>query len=196
MNVNAITDKILEDAREQASRVLMEAQERAQQARARSDEKITRQRDLAMAEARRECVEVRDRMLRMAELDQKKELLAMKREMIDAAFEDAYARMLAMSPQEAQSYLTELMLSACQGDEQVIVGQSEQLIDQAFLEQVNQRLKRQGKQGALKLAEERRGFRGGFVLRRQGLEMNCTYAAVLKEARPALEAEVAATLFP
>ena len=47
----------------------------------------------------------------------------------------------------------------------------------------------------MKLSEERRELGGGVILRRGGMEVNLTYAAVLGEIRPSLEAEVAAMLF-
>lgn len=196
MKVDAITEKILEDARQSAAQTLREANERAQETQRRSEAEIVKKRDQAMDEARRECVGLRDRMLRMAELDERKNLLSMKRQVIDQAFEDALKRMRAMDEASARAYLKRLILESAQGGEQIITDSADRkLYSEAFLAELNAELKKRGGSGALTLSDEKRPMAGGFVLKRQGVEINCTYEAVLRESRASLEAQVASMLF-
>lgn len=60
-------------------------------------------------------------MLRMAELDERKNLLAMKRQMIDRAFEDALSKMRAMDEERARAYVKRLLLESAQGGEEIVV---------------------------------------------------------------------------
>ena len=175
MKVDAITEKILEDARQSAAQTLREANERSQETQRRSQAEIEKRREQAMDEARKECAGLRDRMLRMAELDERKNLLAMKRQMIDRAFEDALSKMRAMDEERARAYV--------------------KLYSQAFLAEVNAELEKRGASGALTLSGEKRPMAGGFVLKRQGVEINCSYEAILRESRASLEAQVASMLF-
>ncbi len=196
MNADAITSKILEDARQSASQTLKEADERAQKLREDNDLRAEESRNAAMEQARRDCAELRDRMLRMAELDQRKELLAMKRTVIEAAFDQALSGMRAMSPEKARAFMEKTLVSLAEGDEGVIVSKGdEKVFDEAFVGRVNELLKKAGKNGSLALTGETREVGGGLLLRRGGMEVNLTYPSVLSELKPELEAEVAAILF-
>jgi V/A-type H+-transporting ATPase subunit E len=154
------------------------------------------ERDKAMAQARLDGVELRDRMLRMAELDQRKELLAMKREVIDQAFNRAIARMQDMELPMARTYIEGLLLESAEGDEQIIIsGQDEAIYDAAFLKSVNEKLALSGRLGKLSLSPERRDIRGGFVLTCGGVEINCAFDAVIGQRRALLELPTANALF-
>ena len=105
MNAEAITSKILEDARAQAAAALGEAQRKADDLRRRDEAAIEEKRQQSEAQADRQAAEMRDRMLRMAELDQKKALLSVKRQVIDLAFADALERMAAMGAEQKREYI-------------------------------------------------------------------------------------------
>ena len=196
MNADAITSKILEDARQSASQTLKEADERAQNLRAENDRKAEQDQNAAMELARKDCADLRDRMLRMAELDQRKELLSMKRGVIDAAFDEALLGLRSMPAEKARAFMEKTLLSFAKGDEGMIVSKGdEKVFDESFLARVNDQLKRAGKSGNLALTGEVRDAGGGLLLRSEGMEVNLTYPSVLSERRPELEAEVAAILF-
>lgn len=196
MKADAITGKIMEDARGSASQTLKDADVRAQKMRADNDRLIDSQREAAMEQARRDCAELRDRMLRMAELDQRKEMLAMKRGVIDAAFDEALKNMRAMSAQKARGFMESMLIDACEGDEVVIVSKGdEKVFDGEYIASINAKIAASGKPGKLTLSNETRELGGGLMLSRGGMEVNLTYPSVISEKRPELEAEVAGMLF-
>ena len=47
----------------------------------------------------------------------------------------------------------------------------------------------------MRLAAQRKPARGGFILRRGGMEISCEYAALVAQVRPLWEADVAQMLF-
>lgn len=195
MNAQAITDKILEDARAQAASTLSEAQQKAESLRRQSEAAVEQKRQESEKQADRQAADLRDRMLRMAELDQKKALLAVKRQVIDQAFDEALKRMAAMGAAQKKDYIEKLLVESAQGGEDLIPSSEDKaLFDGAFMDRLNGRLKQAGK-APVTLKDEDRPLGGGFVLKQGGLEVNCAFRAVLKEARPALEAEVAGVLF-
>lgn len=196
MKADAINNKILVDARESASQTLKEADARAQKIREDNDKLVDTQREAAMEQARKDCAELRDRMLRMAELDQRKEMLAMKRAVIDAAFDEALSNMRGMKADKARAFMEGMIISACEGDEVVIVSKGdEKVFDEGYIAQINAKIAKSGKPGKLTLSKETRELGGGVVLSRGGMEVNLTYPSVLSEKRPELEAEVAGMLF-
>ncbi len=195
MNAEAITSKILEDARAQAAAALGEAQRKADDLRRRDEAAIEEKRQQSEAQADRQAAEMRDRMLRMAELDQKKALLSVKRQVIDLAFADALERMAAMGAEQKREYIEKLLLASAQGGEELIPSAEDKaLFDSAFMARLNAQLRKAGK-AAVTLSSQDRPLGGGFVLKQGGLEINCAFSAVLSQARSALEAEVAAVLF-
>lgn len=196
LNADAITNKILEDARQSASQTLREADARARMLRGESDRKIEQAQNHAMEQARRDCAELRDRMLRMAELDQRKELLAVKRNVIDMAFDVALQKMRAMKPNKARAFMKKLLMETAAGDERVIVSKGdEEIFDADFFEEINEALENAGKPGKLMLTSEARELGGGLILNRGGMDVSYTYPSLMAERRPALEAEAAGILF-
>lgn len=195
MNAEAITLKILEDARAQAAQVLRDAHQRADELQAQGDAQIEARRLESEAQAEKQADELRDRMLRMAELDQKKALLAAKREVIDQAFEDAGRRMEEMDGAAKKAFMEKLLLGSAEGGEEIIPDEKDRgLFDAAYMAHLNDALEKAGKEGVT-LSPKSRDLGGGFVLKKGGLEINCAFDAVLRQMRPTLEAEVASVLF-
>jgi V/A-type H+-transporting ATPase subunit E len=196
MNADAIVGTILDDARAEAARILGEADARAAENRARAEAEVQALRERAEADARRETAELQDRMLRMAALDQRKAELAAKREVIDQVFALTLQKMQRMPADQKKGYLEKLLLENAEGDEQVILSDGDAgLLDEIALTRVNVALARAGKVGRLSLSPTRRALDGGFLLKKGGMEVNCTFRALLNQSRPALEAEAANLLF-
>ncbi|MGI6182995.1 MAG: V-type ATP synthase subunit E [Candidatus Fimadaptatus sp.] len=197
LNTDSIRDKILGDARKSAAQLLSDADVRAQNARMASEQRVRDAQKKAMDDAEAQGEEMRDRMLRMAELDMRKSLLAAKREVIDEAFEKALEKMRAMDISTAREFIKAQLLDSASGTETIVISAGdERIFTPEFIEDVNGRLKAAGRQGALKLDDERRELGGGFILKDGGAEIMCTYEALMGEARTALEGDVLRLLFP
>lgn len=196
MNADAITAKIMVEARGVAAQLLREANERAEQIRHGAEAELAKQREQTMDQARRECADLRDRMLRMAELEERKQRLSAKRSVINQAFDRAAERMRAMPDEQRCAYMHKLLVSNAEGDELIVVSDSDaKLFDSGFLTSVNKAMAESGKASNLLLSTEHRETGGGFILKRGGMEVNCTFPAMLEEKRVSLEAEVAGLLF-
>ena len=195
MNAEAITAKILEEAKAAASETLREAGDKAAKIRDAAEAEAQKARKQAQVSADAQAAQLRERMLRMAELDQKKALLTAKRALIDASFDDALLRMRNMPADQKRAFIKRLLLEASEHGETLIVDEAEiALFDRGFLEALNKALSDSGRK-VVTLAPETRKLGGGFVLKDGGMEINCTYQAVLAQMRPTLEAAVAGMLF-
>lgn len=196
MNIDTIVARIAEESREQAAGQLDAARARAQDIERGTGEEIEAQRKQAAIDAKDEAALLRERMLRMASLEDKKETLVMKREVVDQAFDKALARMNAMPAEEARALSQSLILADAQGDEEILFGAGDEAVyDDAFLSQANAALVQAGKQGSLSYGKDRLPQKGGFVLRRGGMQMEMTWEMLLKARRDTLEADVANLLF-
>ena len=195
MNAQAITQKIIDEARALAAETLREASVRVDGTHNEAQAEADRKHAEAIEQTDRQVVQMRERMLRMAELDQKKVLLKVKRDVIDEVFVDALRRLTQMDGEKKKDYFEKIVLQASEDGEEIIADANERaLFDEKYIARLNAALHKAGKR-PVALSEEARDLGGGFVLRRGGLEINCTYASVLNERRTGLEADVAAMLF-
>ena len=197
MNAQAILDKILQDAKESASATLRDADDRAKEMEAAADKRIAAARAKTEAQARQDAEAATARMQRMAELDERKLLLADKRRMMDRAFELALAKMKAMPAKQARAFLLDALTELAEGGETLIVGaDNDGWMDDQLLQDANAALAAKGKTAALTLGSEKRKGVSGLILAKHDTEINCTYEAFLTSERLEMEAQVAQTLFP
>ncbi len=197
LSTDSIRNKILEDARKSATQILSDADVRARKNRAASDKRIADARAKAMSDAQAQGDEMRDRMLRMAELDMRKELLGSKREVISEAFQKALERMRTMDVATAREFARKQLIASASGTETVVFSKAdERIFTPEFIESVNEELKKLGRKGQLKVGSERRETGGGFILSDGGADIMCTYEALMSEARAGIEGDVLKLLFP
>lgn len=195
MEVKGILNKIESDAREAASAQLADAEKRVEAIRAQCDEQTRQQQEAMNARLKADCAEMEARMLRMAELEDKKSQLQVKRQVMDAAFDRALAQLLALPKDKKRAFFMEELLSAAQGDETVLIGGNQaDWFDASFLRDAGGALAKAGKKAALQQGEAISGC--GFELRRGGEALNCTFEALVSGSRMALEGDVAKVLFP
>ncbi len=193
MAVDDILKKIKADAEEAARKIVSESQEAADavagQARARAEA----QKKELRAKAEQRAQEDRNRITTLARLAARRELLDEKQGFIDRVFSEAGKKVAGMDQSEYRKFITGFLKSTVEsGDEEVLIGETETRIDQAYLDSVS---KEAGWSGGLKLSKERRPIAGGFILRSGRVETNCALETILRDAREKLETEVAAILF-
>ncbi len=193
MAVDDILRRIKADAEEVARKIVAEGQAAAdavaREARTRADA----QKQELRAKAEQRAQEDRNRITTLARLAARRELLDEKQALIDRVFDEAGRRIAEMQQGEYREFITGLLRSTVEsGDEEVLIGEQESRLDQAFLNSVAKKL---GLGGGLKLASERRQITAGFILRSGRVETNCALSTILRDAREKLETEVAGILF-
>ena len=138
---------------------------------------------------------VEQALQRMAELDARKALLAEKRRVLDEAFALALEKMRKMPAARAKEFALRTLLESAQGNETVVADQDSAWLDDAFIAEANKALAASGREGKLTLSDEKKALGGGFLLTHDGMEVNCSFPAVLSARRLELEADVASALF-
>ncbi|NLI20346.1 MAG: hypothetical protein GX418_02175 [Clostridiales bacterium] len=196
MNAEAILIKIEEDAKEAAARIAGEARVKAEALTAASREKIEGMHKAALSQAERDAAEMEQRMLRMAELDDRKALLGKKRALIDETFVKAGELLLAAPAAQRRALFLGRIAACAGGTETLSVGAlGADWFDGNFLTDANAALAAVGKPAGLTLAADRRPDCAGVVLTQSGAEIHCTLDAFLEEARADMEQPVATELF-
>lgn len=196
MNAQPILDKIEQDAQASARALVADAEAKALDIRKKAQSKLDTMKADMVAQAEREGQEAQQRMLRMADLEDRKSLLAKKRKLLDEAFDLALQKLRGMPQKELRAFFLAQVVQAAQGQEELVVGAEHAAwFDDAFVQEANAALEKRGKMGKLRQGQERRPGITGVILATQGTEVHTTLETLLDALRSDMEAEVATQLF-
>lgn len=193
MAVDDILKKIKADAEETARQIVSESRADADALLDAARTKVAAERARLEAKARQRADEERNRIVTLARLGSRRELLSEKQSLIDRVFDETREKILSMGRDEYRRFITTVLKDSVEpGDDEVLIGENENRIDQAFLDEAAREI---GKDGKLTLVDERRPIEGGLILRRGRTETNCALATIIRDARERFETEVATILF-
>ncbi|MCK4513134.1 hypothetical protein KAW64_15410 [bacterium] len=193
MAVVDILKKITSDAEMTAQEILAEGKRDGEEIieKARADAAALKSRLKSKADQRAD--QERNRIVTLARLSARRDLLSEKQLLIGKVFEETRERILAMGRDDYHRFIKHFLLDAIEsGREEVVIGERENRIDQAFLDEV---AREAGKGAGLRLSSERGSMDGGFILREGNTATNCTLDTILRNARENLETDVATILF-
>ncbi|AJD29467.1 V-type ATP synthase subunit E family protein [Clostridium sporogenes] len=196
-SINNLTGKILEEAKGKKEEFIKEAKEDGKKildkktAEAKIIEKNT------IEKAKRESVIRRERILSNAELKVRNEKLQSKQKIIEKVLEKSLEKLSSLSKEEYLYYIKERILNLpIDGDEKIIINLKDKLlITEDFINEINSELVKRGKLGGLSLSDETRDFKAGFILEKNGIEINNSFQALISSMKDELEYEVARVLF-
>ena len=126
-------------------------------------------------------------------MDERKSVLAIKQEMIEAGFAKATEMLIALPQDQYVALLAKLAKNAAvTGDERIVLNARDKAaVGEAVVKAANEALEG----GKLTLAEETGNFAGGLILRRENIEVNCTAELLVKVCRDEMSAKMADVLF-
>ncbi len=192
-----IISRILEDADAKSKAIISEANLKTAELEKEAGETASRQAEKIVEQAQKEAAERKRRILGVADLEARKEVLAVKQDLISAVFDRSLEELLEVDDQAYLALLGRMLIkNVASGREAVALSAADQKrIPAGFWKEVNGQLIKDGKEGQLVPATEARDIRGGFVLLAEGVEINCSLEALLGMLRDEMEPEVASVLF-
>ena len=192
--IEKITGRIEADAQEQARAIAADAEAKCAEIRADYDKQAQDQYWARVRDGVKTCEQ---RMGRLAEMEARKSVLALKQEMVDAAFAAALERICTMPQADYVAYLAKLAAQAATtGTEALVFNAKDQAAcGQAVADAANALLAQQGKQARLTVSPATRDLRAGFVLQQGDIEVNCAVETIAELCRSDLAAQVAEVLF-
>ncbi|NYT00630.1 MAG: hypothetical protein GKB99_02765 [Methanocellales archaeon] len=198
MGIEEIKQKILADANEVAKKIIEEAEEKAKpivdEARdeAKQIKKEFKEKAVLEAEAKKK------RLLALARLEARKNVLSARHDMTELAFVEAVNKLCGLADKEYLAIIKEMFMSVDMPDGNVEVlfsTRDKKRISHDFLKEVEKELAMKGKKVKLTLSGDSRDISGGFILRKGRIEFNNSFEAVIKMQRDVIESEVARILF-
>lgn len=195
MSIEAIVEKIIEDARKSAEKIRAETQEEIKEIEKTGRANIEDVCSHILQDAEDEAIQKKERLRIAANMESRKGELEEKHSMISMAFERALKEINNLGKAKYQE-LIEPELLRSEGVEEVITPPDEKRVDEEFLNGVNRLLVKNGKKGNLKLSKEKRQIPGGgFILKKGNIESNNAFGILLESVRNQIELKISKILF-
>ncbi len=195
-NIKNLTSKILEDAEATAKKLIEEAKLKEQEVIAKKVSEAQDEKKIILSRAESEAKIRAERIVSNSHLQVRNMNLTSKGEVIDKVFNIAEDKLMQLPADKILDFIKNSILSIeIKGDEEIVVGENNTAVTPEFISELNKELNAKGKLGELKLSSIKRKIKGGYVLIKNGVEINFTFEALIKSLRDELEAEVASTLF-
>lgn len=196
-NVKNITSKILKDAEVERDSILAAAEEEKNKIISKRVNNAKELEKEILAKAKLEANSKKERIISSAKLKVRNDKLAEKQSVMNGVFEEAINRLCSISTEEFESFIKRSILSMdIEGDENLILNEEGlKIIGLEFMDELNKALKDKGLKGEVRLLKKEGNFKGGFLLEKNGIEINSTYEALIESLRDELEFEVAKVLF-
>lgn len=172
--MQAIVEKILSDAKEEARAIKAEAQKEKKKILTQAKKEAEKLKNELVREGKRKAELKAEGLVREKKIALNKKRLKFKREKLEKVFEAAFRKLVSLPLEEKKKLAFSMVLRFAEGGEEIIVSREERHIyDGNFLKQLNQELKRSGK-GPVRLSSEERDLKGGFILKKGNLEINAS----------------------
>ena len=186
-----IRKKIEQDAANEAAKLLDEARAQAAALEKEAEAEIAKSKAYYDGMFAEEAPEVRRRAQIIANLDVKKISLGAKQELIGKAFDGALDCLCSLDDGKYLAFMEKLLdQSVSSGDEELLTAPDEKRISQAWLDGYNAA---RGKK--LTLSADKADIKGGFILRRGRISVNCSLETLVHWLKDDLESDVVKRLF-
>ncbi|MBU4128813.1 hypothetical protein L6386_04530 [bacterium] len=170
-------DKIKKETQDRVSETLKEARGKA----ASIKEEILK---AASFEAQRR----RDRILTTANLEARRVILKEKECLIEEAYGKALVKLKKLGKKSYQDIIKKMLLKIAKtGSGEIIISKEDRKrITPSFIKSINKELK---------ILKEERGISGGFILKREKIEVNNSFESLFRSKREELELRLVRILF-
>lgn len=193
--IEAILSQIRADAQQQAAELTADAQRQAADLLAEGERQAQAEAAAVAAAGKSRAAAVLEKARQDAAIEGRRRLATEKQKLLDSAFDRALSALLDMPEADYAALLADLAVSACsdgQGGELLLSPRDRERVGAAVLSRVQTRLPDAG----LTLSKDTAPIRGGVIVRRGSLELNCALEILVRMQAEEFAGEVARTLFP
>lgn len=191
--IEKLTQQIAADAQAQIDAVLAEAKANADAVTADYAQRAEKAAAERLSKGTEAAAQREERLISMADMERRKDLLAAKQNMVSKAFDLALDQLCSLPDEEYVALLAKLAVAASNtGKEQLIFSQKDRTrVGQDVVTAANKALN----DGHLTLSEQVRPMRGGFILSDGAIEVNCSFETLVRLQRGEIAGDVANVLF-
>ncbi len=192
MALEDILNLIKEEAESEGSKIVSKAEAEAEGIISSAREEADREEKRLMEHFRNRAEKEQERILDNTKLEIKKMILKEKRSLLDRLYKDAIDKFKSLSREDYISLVKKLLLeNTSNKKEELIVSRQEKIITPAFIDSFN----KENKGYDLSLSNEKGDFEGGFLLRAEKQQVDCTFQALIALIREEHEVELSRIYF-
>ena len=197
MSADKIIEKILEKANEDVALIEQETAEKVQSSVATIERRTELTLNALKNKEKADVEEVHRRSQLMTRLDSRKNILAVKRKVIDEVFDKARTALDTLDESRYEALVTKIVVNGSEtGTEKLQVPEKDmKRYRDGLLNKLNAALKEAGKIGELTLDETPASFNSGVMLIGEMSDVNGSFDVLIDDAREKYEREVAEMLF-
>ena len=191
--IEKITQRIDAETQAGIDRLLAQARDDAAQTAARYQAQADKESADRKQRNEKAAAEWEERLVSVAQMEARKVQLAAKQEMVEKAYDLALEKLCAMPDARYTEVLAGLLVQASSNgrEEAIFSPEDRERVGKAAVDKANAA---SGKQ--LKLSKETRPLKGGFVLRDENIEVNCTFDTLVRLEKAETTGAVVKKLFP
>lgn len=197
MSADIIIEKILEKANEDVALIEQETAEKVQSSVAAIEHRTELTLNALKNKEKADVEEVHRRSQLMTRLDSRKNILAVKRKVINEVFDKARTALDTLDESRYEALVTKIVVNGSEtGTEKLQVPEKDiKRYKDGLLNKLNTALKEAGKIGELTLDETPAAFKSGVMLVGEMSDINGSFDVLIDDAREKYEREVAEMLF-
>ena len=191
MGLSDIKKKIEAEAQEEIKGILSKAESEVVRLKEDTKNKVDETKKLYSERFEKERPEILRRREIVANLDVARIQLGKKQTLIGKSFDDALTLLAGMPSDRYLGFVSNLLKKAVEtGKEVMLVGGGENKITQDWLNEYNNQNNTQ-----LTLSNDRLPISGGFILKNDRIDTNCSFDMLVKWIRDDIETDVVTKLF-
>jgi len=196
-NIKNLTEKILEEAKHKEQEIVTYAESEKEKILSSKIKEAYDEKNLILLKAEEEAKTKKERIISSTTLKVRNEKLEIKQKLISEVFDKALEELCSMNSSKLKNFIKHTILDLdIEGDETIILNEDgKSKIDDKFVEDLNFIFLARNKKGELKIREENGNFKGGFIIEKNGVEINNTFEALMDSMKDELEYEVSKALF-
>lgn len=196
-NLDNLTSKIISDAEVKKKEILNEANKKADIIIKNKIEEANKKASSILEKAELESHTIKERVASKTELEIRNKKLEAKQQVIEKVFEKAKIKLQSMNSEKLEEFIRNSIMNLnIDGDEEIILNVNDRgRLPVTFLEDINKELEAQGKMGKLTFGERNYTIDGGFILSKDGIEINNSFVELVNSLKYDLEYEVGKILF-
>lgn len=197
MSADKIIEKILEKANEDVALIEQETAEKVQSSVAAIERRTELTLNALKNKEKADVEEAHRRSQLMTRLDSRKNILAVKRKVINEVFDKARTALDTLDESHYEALVTKIVVNGSEtGTEKLQVPEKDiKRYKDGLLNKLNTALKEAGKIGELTLDETPAAFKSGVMLVGEMSDINGSFDVLIDDAREKYEREVAEMLF-
>ena len=193
--IEKIIGRINAAAAEECAAIAQKAQQDCDVIRAEYAQKVQSAYESAVKSGEAEISLDAEHLIRNAKLDAREEILSVKQEVLNMAFDAAKVKLSTLSEDKYLAWLVSMACEVSNGSGELILSKRDAALGERIAAKANEVLISQGKKGELTVSQDVCDIDAGFILREGNTEVDCSLSAILEFKRKNMAAAVADMLF-